>query len=148
VPTAQTQRRDHVNEIDDHLDGSIGSFGNGCLSSQAGKLLSASSGANAAAARLNEEGIQAYNQGQLNRPKQHFEAAIKASPSLAEAHYNLGMVLYKMGAEGEANPHFMKAADLAPGKEVIWSSPPLSSVQMPSKGSGSLGFPDGHGHKH
>lgn len=120
----------------------------GCLFWQKGQLLPAPSGANAIAARHNDEGIQAYSQGQLDSAKQHFEAAIKASPSLAEAHYNLGMVLYKMGAEGEANPHFMKAADLAPGNEVIWSSPPLSSVQMPSKGSGRLGFPDGHGHKH
>ncbi|TAJ34970.1 MAG: hypothetical protein EPO64_00330 [Nitrospirae bacterium] len=69
---------------------------------------------------------------------------------LAETHYNLGMVLYKMGKEGNANPHFMKAADLAPGNEVIWNSPPLSNVQAPSKAgsfSGS-GFSDGHGHSH
>ena len=120
----------------------------GCLSMQAGKLLPAPAGTNPAAARHNDEGMQAYNQSQWESARQHFEAAIKASPGLAEAHYNIGMVLYKMGKEGEANPHFMKAANLAPGNEVIWSSPPLSSVQMPSKSSGSSGPADGHGHSH
>ena len=120
----------------------------GCLSSQKWKLLPAPAGTRQAAARHNEEGIQAYNQGQLNSAQQHFEAAIQASPMLAEAHYNLGMALYKMGKEGDANPHFMKAADLAPGNEVIWSSPPLSNIQIPSKGSGSYNFSDGHDHIH
>jgi len=120
----------------------------GCLFGQKGQLLPAPSGANASAARHNDEGIQAYKQGQLDSAKQYFEAAIKASPSLAEAHYNLGMVLHKMGLDGEANPHFMKAAHLAPGNEVIWSSPPLSGVQMPSKSSVSPGTSEGHGHSH
>ena len=86
----------------------------GCLFGQKGQLLPAPASANAAAARHNNEGIQAYNNGHLDSAKQHFEAAIKAAPSLAEAHYNLGMVLHKMGLDGDANPHFMKAADLAP----------------------------------
>ncbi len=120
----------------------------GCLSSQVGKLLPAPSGTKPAAVRYNDAGIQAYNQGQWDSAKQHFEAAIQTSPMLAEAHYNLGMVLHKMGLDGEANPHFMKAADLAPGNEVIWSSPPFSSVQMPSKSSASPGIPDGHGRSH
>jgi tetratricopeptide (TPR) repeat protein len=129
------------------LTGTLGLVG--CFSSQVGKLLPAPSGANAIAARHNDEGLQAYNQGQLDSARQHFEAAIKASRSLAEAHYNLGMVLHKQGKDGEANPHFMKAADLAPGNEVIWSSPPLRSVQMPSRSNGSSGISsDGHGHSH
>lgn len=120
----------------------------GCLSAQVGKLLPAPPGTKQASARHNEEGIQAYNQGQLSNAQQHFEAAIQASPMLAEAHYNLGMVLHKQGKDREANPHFMKAADMAPGNEVIWSSPPLSSIQMPSKSSGSSSFSDGHSHSH
>lgn len=120
----------------------------GCLFSQKGKLLPAPAGTRQAAARHNDEGIQAYNQGQLTSAQKHFEAALQASPMLAEAHYNLGMALYKMGSEGDANPHFMKAADLAPGNEVIWSSPPLSGVQAPSKSSMSPGPSDGHGHSH
>ena len=120
----------------------------GCLFAQEGKLLRAPFGADAIAARHNDEGVKAYSQGQMDDAKQHFEAAIKASSRLAEAHYNLGMVLHKMGLDGEANPHFMKAADWAPGNEVIWSSPPLGSVQIPSRSSGSSGPSDGHGHSH
>lgn len=120
----------------------------GCLSFQTGALLPAPADARPAAAKHNEEGISAYNQGQLSVAKQHFEAAVKASPTFAEAHYNLGMVFYKMGAEGEANPHFMEAANLAPGNEVIWSSPPLSGIQRSTKSvSGGAGS-DGHGHSH
>jgi len=77
--------------------------------------------------------------------KQHFETAIKAAPSLAEAHYNLGMGLYEKGVMAEARPHFMKAADLGPGNKVIWSSPPLSGISVPSKFDTPS---DGHGHSH
>ena len=90
----------------------------GCLSSQAGNLLPAPSGTDPEAARHNQEGVEAYNNSQWTAARKHFEAAVKASPSLAEAHYNLGMVLYRTGAEGEARPHFVKAANLAPGNEV------------------------------
>lgn len=120
----------------------------GCLSSQAGILLSAPADARPAAAKHIEEGIAAYNHGQLALAKQHFEAAVQANVTLAEAHYNLGMVLHKMGAEGEANPHFMEAANLAPGNEVIWSSPPLSGYQRGTKSVGGGAGSDGHGHSH
>ncbi|MBI5853736.1 MAG: tetratricopeptide repeat protein [Nitrospirae bacterium] len=119
----------------------------GCLFSQTGKLLPAPADARPAAAKHNEEGIAAHNQGQLAAARQHFEAAVQANRTLAEAHYNLGMVLYKMGDEGEANPHFMEAANLAPGNEVIWSSPPLSGVQRGTK-SFTPAASDGHGHSH
>ena len=121
----------------------------GCQFLQAGKLLAAPAGANASAARHNEEGIDAYKKKQWIPARQHFEAAIQASPTLAEAHYNLGMVLYLMGADGEARPHLMKAANLAPGNIVIWSSPAFSNVQAPSGSNTSAGgFSDGHGHSH
>lgn len=118
----------------------------GCLSSQARKLLSTPSGTEPEAARHNQEGIEAYNNSQWTSARKHFEAAVKASPSLAEAHYNLGMVLYRTGAEGEARPHFVTAANLAPGNEVIWSSP--AYVPMPSKSISGGGSSDGHGHSH
>jgi len=121
----------------------------GCQLMQSGKLLAAPAGANVGAARHNEEGMDAYKKGQWKAAQEHFEAAVQASPTLAEAHYNLGMVLYQQGADGEARPHLMKAADLAPGNSVIWSSPAFSNVQAPlGSGSGAGGFSDGHGHSH
>lgn len=50
-------------------------------------VLAAPAGTNAAAARHNDEGLQAYHQQQWERAKQHFDAAIAASPEFAEAHY-------------------------------------------------------------
>lgn len=127
----------------------LGAFvGSGCQSTPKLTVLPAPAGTNAAAARHNDEGVRAYQQGQWESAKQHFEAAITASPSLAEAHHNLGMVLYQVGREAEARPHFMRAADLAPGNTVIWSSPALSSVTIPSKSSTTSGSSDGHGHSH
>ena len=106
------------------------------------QLLAAPTGANAGAARHNEEGIDAYKKKQWIPAREHFEAAIQASPTL-------GMVLYQMGADGEARPHLMKAANLAPGNSVIWSSPAFSNVQAPSGSNTSAGgFSDGHGHSH
>ncbi|MEW6544627.1 MAG: tetratricopeptide repeat protein [Nitrospirota bacterium] len=118
----------------------------GCASQPAQKLLPAPAGTPTAAAQYNVEGIQAYDQGQWERAKQRFEAAIQASPELAEAHYNLGLALYKLGNLQEGDKHFMKAANLAPGHKVIWDSPPLRNVYVPSK---SVEPSDGHfGHRH
>ena len=64
---------------------------NGCQSAPQRTLLAAPAGANVAAVRHNDEGIQAYQLGQWESARQRFEAAIKASPGLAEAHYNLGL---------------------------------------------------------
>lgn len=118
----------------------------GCAAKRGAPLLAAPAGTPPAAVRDNAEGIQAYEQGQWERAKQRFEAAIQASPDLAEAHYNLGMTLYRIGAVAEGNTHFIRAADLAPGNKTIWDSPPLKNVQVPSK---SVEPSDGHfGHRH
>ena len=121
-------------------------IGSGCQSTPKLTVLPAPAGTNAATGRHNDEGIHAYQHGQWDSARQHFEAAITASPSLAEAHYNLGMVLFQVGREAEARPHFMRAADLALGNTVIWGSPALSSVTIPSKSTS--GSSDGHGHSH
>ena len=119
----------------------------GCLVWQ-GPLLSAPSNADALAARHNVAGIQAYKQEQWDRAKERFETAIQIAPSLAEAHYNLGMVLYRQGKDAEANPHFLKAAALAPENEVIQSAPPFSKVEAPSRPSEPSGLSGGQGHSH
>lgn len=119
----------------------------GCLFWQ-GPLLSAPSGADGLAARHNVAGIQAYKQEQWDRAKEHFEAAVKIAPSLAEAQYNLGMVLYRQGKDAEAKPHFLKAAALAPENDVIQDAPPFTKVEAPVRSSGPSGMSDGHGHSH
>ncbi len=106
-------------------------------------VLPAPAGTNATAARHNDEGVRTYQQSQYERAKQQFEAAVAASPELAEAHYNLGMVLYRPGALREGDAHFIEAANLAPGDKVIWSSPPLKSVTVSDK-EATVPASDGH----
>lgn len=126
----------------------VGVFiGGGCQSTPKRMALSAPAGTNAAAARHNDEGIHAYQQSQWESAKQHFEAAITASPELAEAHYNIGMVLYRLKAMQEGDAHFIKAANLAPGHKIIWDSPPLKNVAVPEKET-TLPAADGHMHSH
>lgn len=120
---------------------------NGCQSASKRTVLPAPVGANVAAAHHNDEGIQAYQQGQWESAKQHFEAAMTVSPVLAEVHYNLGLVLYRVGALREGDAHFIQAANLAPGNKVIWDAPPLKSVTVPEK-EGIVPASDGHMHSH
>lgn len=121
----------------------------GCQSAPKRTVLPAPAAANAAAVHHNDEGIQAYQQGQWESAKQHFEAAMAASPELAEAHYNLGLVLYRVGALREGDAHFIQAANLAPGNKVIWDAPPLKTVNVPDKPGTISGMSsDGHMHSH
>lgn len=117
----------------------------GCQSAPKRTVLAAPAGTNAAAGRHNDEGMQAYQQQQWESAKQHFEAAIAATPELAEAHYNLGMVLYRLGALRDGDAHFIKAANLAPGNKVIWNAPPFSNVAVPEK---EVTMPGSDGHMH
>ncbi len=121
--------------------------GLGCQSTPKRTVLSAPAGTNASASRHNDEGIQAYQQQQWESAKQHFNAAIAAFPEFAEAHYNLGMVLYRLNAMQEGDAHFITAANLAPGNKVIWDAPPLRGVTVPEKESPGMS-PDGHMHSH
>lgn len=128
------------------LTGVVSIAGCAATSKPASAVLPAPSGTDQAAARHNEEGIQTYGERQWDKAKRQFDAAIEVAPTFAEAHYNLGMVLYRMGALREGDAHFMTAADLAPGNTVIWDSPPLRNVTVPDKASTVPGLSDGHGH--
>lgn len=79
--------------------------------------------------------------------KEHFEAAIKVAADLAEAHYNLGMTLYRLGRIGDGDHHFIQAANLAPGNKTIWDAPPLRAAAPGDKDLIKAGS-DGHMHSH
>src|SRR5207249_9219715 len=49
----------------------------------------------------------------------------QVQPTLAEAHYNLALVIEILGDGATARRHYIEAANLAPGHKVIWDSPPL-----------------------
>lgn len=102
----------------------------GCAYSDAAKLLPAPSGTRSGAIEHNDKGIQAYNEGRWIPASEHFEAAIKIAPDLAEAHYNFGMLLYQTGAEEEARSHLIRAMELSPGNDVIRSTAARRSVPV------------------
>ena len=76
-------------------------------------------------AQHNQTGTAFYKQSRLEEAKIEFLAAVADGPKCAEAHYNLGLTLSYLGAKDEARDHFMEAANLAPGNQVIWDSPAL-----------------------
>ncbi len=74
------------------------------------------------AAQDNLEGIKDYNNGRWEEARKHFESAIQADPNLPEAHFNLALVLHKLGKHEEAKQQFKTAGELAPKDEVIVES--------------------------
>ena len=72
-----------------------------------------------------EQGNRFFAAHQWEAAKKEYEGALEIQPSLAEAHYNLGLALMRLGDPNEARHHFLEAANLAPGNKVIWNSPPL-----------------------
>jgi tetratricopeptide (TPR) repeat protein len=70
----------------------------------------------------NDEGVGHYKQGHWDVAADWFKKAVKADPNLAEARYNLGLALDKMGKHDEATMAFKKAAELAPANPAIKDS--------------------------
>jgi len=77
------------------------------------------------AAQLILEGNQRFAEHRWTAAMGKYEEAIHAQPKLAEAHYNLGVTLYRKGPVSAARPHFIEAANLAPGHPVIRNAPPV-----------------------
>jgi Tfp pilus assembly protein PilF len=107
----------------------MGVFAIGCAASSdrpsSERTLRAPAGTTPQAVAAVEEGNRLFASQQWEAAKVQYEAAIKAQPSLAEAHYNLAMSLEKLGDKAAAKKHYIEAADLAPGNKVIWNAPPL-----------------------
>lgn len=118
-----------------------------CAAQSVPTLLSAPLTSKPGAGRHNEEGIHAYNLANMEEARQHFEEAISVDADLAEAHYNLGMALYRLRNVGEGDKHFIRAANLAPGNKVIWNAPPLRNA-APAEKDLIQGASDGHMHSH
>ncbi len=99
------------------------------------------------------EGNRLFREGRWEGARQQFQVAVQQEPNLAEAHYNLALAMDRMGNRDGAKPHYIEAANLAPGHKVIWNSPPLrrygnvpdkpveatSNPVIPGFGGGSTG---------
>jgi len=77
------------------------------------------------------QGSSAFLAGRYDEAKALFAQAVSAAPNSGEAHYNLGLVLFRLGETDAAREHFIQAANLAPGNKVIWDSPALSPYSNP-----------------
>jgi tetratricopeptide (TPR) repeat protein len=81
----------------------------------------------------NQAGIALYSERHFEAAKAKFSEAVATGPKCAEAHYNLGLALNYLGAKDEAREHFLEAANLAPGNQIIWDSPALRPYGEPQK---------------
>lgn len=84
------------------------------------------------AQQFTSQGSSAYLAGRYDEAKGLFAQAVSAAPSSGEAHYNLGLALFKLGDTDTARDHFIQAANLAPGNKIIWDSPALSPYSSPN----------------
>jgi tetratricopeptide (TPR) repeat protein len=73
----------------------------------------------------NDEGVNHAQQGHWDVAEGHFKKALEADPKMAEAQFNLGLALDKLGKHGEATTAFKKALELAPTNLKIKESPIL-----------------------
>ena len=74
-----------------------------------------------------DAGHSLFSAGQWDQAQAQYEHALTADPTLAEAHYDLALVLDRLGKEREAL-HYKEAANLAPGNRTIWNARPFRKV--------------------
>ena len=94
-------------------------------------LALADADAKSQAVSLTEQGTQAYHAKQFEEAKKLFEQAVSVAPQSGQAHYNYGLALNALGKQDVARQHFLEAANLAPGDQVIWDSPALAPYGDP-----------------
>jgi len=80
-----------------------------------------------AATKHNEEGIKHYTAGHWDVAKEHFIDSVMADPKSAEAHYNVALVMDKLGDHAGATEHFKMAKDLGKHNSEIQNSAVLKA---------------------
>lgn len=78
------------------------------------RMAAAPGGAGASANILYNQGAIAWNANDFPKAKEHFEAAVKADPNYAEAHFMLGKVNLNLGKLPEAMASFQSYVKVAP----------------------------------
>ena len=72
-----------------------------------------------------QEGNRFFDRQDFREAARKYEVAIHAQSSVGEAHYNLGLALFKRGLYAKARPHFKKAVELEPFNPIIRNAPPF-----------------------
>jgi Flp pilus assembly protein TadD len=70
----------------------------------------------------NDDGVAHYQEKRWNEAEQQFRKAAEIDPQSAEAHYNLGLTLDKMGDHEAAAESFKKVVVLAPKSSPLRAS--------------------------
>ena len=94
------------------------------------------------------EGNQRFAEHRWTAAIGKYEEAIQAQPKLAEAHYNLGLTLYRKGPVSAARPHFIEAANLAPGHPVIRNASPFRKYGTAASQTENEPLDGHYGHQH
>jgi len=92
-------------------------------------------GSNAEAHKHNEEGIAAWNKGDIEAALMHFQVASKIDGSVGESHFNEAICLDKLGNHGGATMHFKAARANAHGNMKIVQSGILNAHAPVGEGS-------------
>mgnify|MGYP001426564242 FL=1 len=87
------------------------------------------------AAEINNDGVRHFSGKHWTESSEFFEDALKIDHKLAEAHFNLGLVLHKKNKHKEAADHFRKAVELAPKDKRIRNSEILKEHMHNKKGT-------------
>ncbi len=58
------------------------------------------------------QGVSAFEEGDLERAEKHFRSAIEARSEMLDAHYNLGVTLYRAGRYKQASSAFLIASGI------------------------------------
>jgi Tfp pilus assembly protein PilF len=90
---------------------------------------------------LTEQGAQAYSAKQFEEARKLFEQAVSVAPQSGQAHYNYALALNALGKQDVARQHFLEAANLAPGDQVIWDSPALAPYGDPETRTRKRDYP-------
>ena len=93
-----------------------------------------------------QEGNRLFKEKRWRDAEEQFRIAIQSFPSLAEAHYNLGLALHEEGRFSESREHFTRAVELEPHNSVYRNAPPFRRYgEVPSEPEPE---PASHGHRH
>lgn len=88
-------------------------------------LRSLSEGSNSDGETASEENLAAEScirEGKLGQAEFHYRNAIRSDPNAGPLHYNLGLLLHKVGDIAGAEASYRRAMDLAPQAQYVYSS--------------------------
>ena len=82
---------------------------------------------------LFQQGVQAYQDGDYQTAREHFEAALQHGKASAALYYNLGNAYYKMDEIGPAILNYERAKKMEPGDEDVEFNLNVAQLQVVDK---------------